>query len=132
MKTIREVEAWCDGAAEQFGDPSIPVCQLFARFLAGGKRGDDIAFTFDPSDDRDLALWLPQLPFPVALSLAPDHRPLIDPAGQLIAFGWEQIVPGIVALTPSLNLPLVIHAFVVLYDVPNPVPWEKSQIVLAS
>lgn len=131
MKTTREVEAWCDGAAERFGDPSIPVCQLFVRFLAGGLPGEDIVAT-PTVNDRELALWLPQLPFPVALEFSQDRRSHIKASGELMAFGWEQIIPGVFALTPSLNLTFVIHAFIVLYDVPNPVPWEKSRIALVS
>jgi hypothetical protein len=36
----------------------------------------------------------------------------------------ERIVPGVWALNPSLNIPGVIHVFVLLYGVPNPAPWE--------
>ncbi|HEX3102554.1 MAG TPA: hypothetical protein VHQ01_12205, partial [Pyrinomonadaceae bacterium] len=32
MKTLEEIEDWCLGAAEQFGDPAAVTGQIFARY----------------------------------------------------------------------------------------------------
>lgn len=40
------------------------------------------------------------------------------------AFGLERIAPGVWVLNPSLLVPGVLHAFVVVVGVPEPAPWE--------
>lgn len=124
MKTFADVAEWCAGAAMQFGDPSAVVCQLFFQWredlraaagdLACGLHGDEVALVLGP----DVAL-------PIPLQLG---EPEISDEG-VITFGTDLIAPGLWAVTPSFNMPGVIHAFVVLYGVPDPAPWEK-RIVL--
>ena len=124
MKTIQEVEAWCEGAAIECGDPSIPVCQLFVRYVEGDHRPDrrrvfDL-FCFR-EDGEDYVLWLgPDLIVPVPIA----REKVVDERG-VQCYGAERISAGVWALTPSLNIPGVIHGFVILYDVPSIPPWER-------
>lgn len=138
MKTIREVVDWCNGAEAQFGDPAIPVAQIFVRYVADidSYRGEDLAFGFSAmtgpnADVAELRLRL----FPgesprewpvrgVALPVAMDGpRFALD---QLLTFGVRPVAPGLWYLHPSLNIPGEIHTFVVLYDVPTPAPWDTE------
>jgi hypothetical protein len=122
MKTFTEVSDWIIGAAERFGDPARPVCQIFARYVAdvAGYRGEDLVF-----GGAGLALWLtPEQSFPLAI--ARRGPACVNGIGQLTAFAAQPIAPGLWALSPSFNVPGVIHAFIVLYDVPNPAPWEAT------
>jgi hypothetical protein len=62
-------------------------------------------------------------------SWANDARTVCSTCAQVLAaFGIIEIVPGLWHLTPSLNLPGVLHMFVVVYDVPSPAPWERRII----
>ena len=55
----------------------------------------------------------------------------MSPLGdELVEFGVDRIAPGLWVLNPSLNIPGVLHAFIALYDVPNPAPWEGGLILL--
>lgn len=128
MKTLSDVERWCHTAAERFGDPSLVTCQLFLRHIShhGQHDGDDLVFAVDRGElflKLDPGEWFP-------LSISPTG-PESDLAGELVAFGLEQIESGLWVLLPSLNVPGLIHAFITLYDVPDPAPWTKL-IVLAS
>ena len=127
MKTFAEVSAWCAGALEQFGDPSIPICQLFVRWR------DDLKAI----DGQELTCgWLDG---ELVLLLGPEFRPLpmlvetgsyqVGEDGELTAYGAELVTAGVWAIKPSLNVEGAIHAFVVLYGVPDPAPWER-RIVL--
>jgi hypothetical protein len=49
----------------------------------------------------------------------------------LQAFGARKFTGGAWALEPSLNLPGILHGFVVLTGVPDPPPW-KRRVVLAT
>lgn len=122
MKTFSELADWLTGAAEQFGDPSFPVCQLFVRYIAdvAGYHGEELVCT------AGLNLWLDrQTPIPLAISR---NGPCMNSVGELTAFAARQLVPGVWFLTPSLNIPGVIDAFIVLYGVPDPAPWERRII----
>ena len=123
MKTIQEVEEWRVAAVIECGDPSLPVCQLFARYVEGDHRPDRQRMfdLFCFRDGEDYVLWLgPDLivPLPIAREKAIDER-------GVHCYGAERIAGGVWALTPSLNIPGVIHGFVVLYDVPSIPPWER-------
>jgi hypothetical protein len=120
MKTFPEVADWIIGAAERFGDPSAVVCQLFVRYLpdVAAYRGDELV-----CGGASLALWLsPELSIPLAISRN-GCAPLVNAVGELTAFAAHQVCAGVWFLTPSLNVPGTIHAFIVLYDVPDPAPW---------
>jgi len=129
MKTLSEVERWCQTAAERFGDPSLPVCQVFLRHVAHSllTQADDLVFTVGSAGDLLLRLEADDY-IPVGISPA---GPEVDANSELVAFGIEQIESGLWVLQPSLNIPGLIHAFITLYGVPEPAPWAKL-IVLAS
>jgi hypothetical protein len=129
MTTYHEVVDWIAGAAEQFDDPATPVCQLFFRWQDNLRRieGDHLACGLA---DGDLALQFvpnfPPLPVPMGLG---DYE--LDANGELLTYGARRITAGVWALSPSLNIEGVIHAFVVLYNVPEPALWD-TRIVLGT
>jgi hypothetical protein len=129
MKTLREIEEWCEGAEKEFGNPSLACGQAFLRYVEkpGGYYGEDLVFC---TDGRRVTLMLGFADFPVEIPLSEDG-PEMNAWGEAVSFGAERVAPGLWSLTPSLNIPGLIHVFVTLYDVPNPAPWEKSLIVLA-
>lgn len=129
MKSCEDVLKWCVGAAEEFGDPSIPICQLFFRWqdqLTAGKCGNDLACGMS---NGELVLYL-GADFPLLPIQIENGQPRIDDIHGLIAFGAEMVTASVWQLTPSLNAVGMIHAFVSLYDVPVPAPWERRIVLL--
>lgn len=130
MKTFRAVSEWCAGAAEELGDPSAAVCQLFFRWQDDLRAVDGVDLVCG-LHEGSLTILLgpkfPALPIPVEVD-----GPRLDERGGLACFGVEPIAPGVWALTPSLNAQGLIHAFVVLYEVPSPAPWERKIIVVGA
>lgn len=122
MKTIEELHEWVTGVEQAFGDPSAATGMLFARYQALPAPSEDLVARYD-GELRLVAGELGEIPI------------AIDPGGyvmrneELVAFGIEQVMPGLWHLIPSLNIPEVLHVFVVLYDVPTPAPWERKLIV---
>lgn len=129
MKSFANVFHWHAGAVEEYGDPSTPICQLFFRWESElgpsiQVRGDNLVGGLYKGD---LGLLLgPTFP-PICIPVRAGEPEIHD--GDLDCYGIEQICTGVWALTPSLNIPELIHAFVVLYDVPIPAPWESSIII---
>ncbi len=132
MKTVLEVEQWCQEAAE-FGDPADAVCQLFVRYVEGNARPKSPKQFLDLDlfcfwEGQDLVLFLgPGMAIPIGVRSGAE---VLMPDDSVDCFGAEKISPGVWALTPSLNVPGMIHGFVVLYDVPSPAPCEQL-VVLA-
>jgi hypothetical protein len=129
MKTINEVARWVDCAVEEFGDPSEPICQIFARWMEPLESydGEDVA-----AGVMDGTVYLrlgPAAMLPI--SIVPNgEEPGLDNEGRC-HYGMERISVGLYALKPSLNVFGLIHAFVTLYDVPARVPWENRIVVVA-
>jgi hypothetical protein len=122
-----DVEVWRAGALLECGDPSDPVCQMFFHFQADLVRYDGEALACGYTrDDLLVLLGATASPLPVPVRCG---DPVIAPTGELDAFGLSPITGDVWALSPSLNLPGVLHGFVVLYGVPTPAPWE-SRILL--
>lgn len=126
MRTVAGLEAWLIGAKEEFGDPSVPVCQLFFRWHSNleGYSADELACSVI---NDELALVMchgiePEL-LPVRMG-EPDMT-----ADECTCFGLQRITPRLWTLTPSFNAPGYLHAFIVLYDVPNPAPWERRLVL---
>jgi hypothetical protein len=126
ITTAADVEAWCAGAALEFGDPSEPVCQLFFHFERDFVNYQGEALVCGWSDGGMLMLLFGAaaaggalLPVPVRAG-----NPIIAPTGELEAFGATPITGDVWALSPSLNVPGALHGFVVLYNVPTPAPWQ--------
>jgi hypothetical protein len=124
MKLVSDLQEWLMNAAERFGDPSIPVGQIFARFAyKDARESEDIVVVWD---GRELRIGVGEgdwLPIPVDVD-----GPVISEAGELECFGIREVCSGLWQITPSLNVPGVIHAFVIIYDAPIVPPW-KSLII---
>jgi hypothetical protein len=129
MKTFREIDEWCEGAAKEFGNPSLACGQAFLRYVEKAERyrGEDLVFA---TDGMRITLMLGFVDFPVEIPISEDG-PEVNAFGEAVSFGAELVAPGLWSLTPSLNIPGLIHVFIALYAVPTPAPWEKSLIVLA-
>lgn len=52
--------------------------------------------------------------------------PCIGDPAKPTAFGLQRISPGVWTYDPSLLVPNILHAFVVVTLVPEPAPWEKT------
>lgn len=132
MKTVADLHTWLAGVEEACGDPSAATAMIFARYQAVETPSGDITARYE--GDR-LLLKLADVARGGALPQGDYLRIPIDPGGyvmrdaELVAFGIEQVMPGLWHLNPSLNIPDVLHVFVVLYDVPTPAPWESRIIV---
>ncbi|MCL4687517.1 MAG: hypothetical protein KJ007_03005 [Burkholderiales bacterium] len=134
MRTSEQLTAWCIGAHRKFGDPSVPVCQCFfewreadARFAASSTPGLEAHYerAFGRHDGVVvLRLW-PDTTVDIPVRTG---EPEVDDDG-VVAFGAEEITRGVWALRPSLNMPGLLHAFVVLYGVPDPAPWARRFVV---
>ena len=123
MKTFAELREWLRGAELEFGDSSEPVCQIFARFTQVRHHKEITCATLPPSE---LLLHLDNdSPIPIRVSTALS----IGLDGAVEAFAAREISTGLWALSPSLNIPGFLHAFVILYDVPSPAPWERLIIL---
>ena len=125
MKTLAEVAEWHEGAEERLEWDLLardPVCQLFFRWVddLGLYRGKELACS---THGKDIALLFAR-PYPLALPLSAGE-PRLSEQGEVEMFGAEKIASGMWALSPSLNMPGIIHAFVVLDGVPDPAPWER-------
>lgn len=119
MKTSQELAEWCAGALIEFGDPAAPVGQMFFRYTEVTlARGDELTCT---ARGDALMLNVGGVP-PLRVDV---EGPAFDEEERLRVFGIKSIVPGLWTLEPSLNLPGMFHAFIVIYDVPNPAPWER-------
>ena len=132
MKTVAEVAEWREGAEAQFGDPAIAVGQTFFRYVADvdAYRGGDLVFGVKPGDGLELRIWPDSSgACGVLLNVSMNGPDLCG--DELVGFGVERIQPGLWVLSPSLNMPGTIHAFVTLYGVPDPAPWEKRIILVA-
>lgn len=122
MKTHAEVGAWIRGAAGEFGDPSIPVCQLFFQYvdiLTGQPRQLTGYFS-----DGVLFLEICGAAFPIRV--VGEHATVEDVGCE---YRGTRVIPGVWSLTPSLNIEGFVHGFVVLYDVPDPAPWEGGMVL---
>lgn len=129
MKTFTEVAEWCLGAVDAFGDSSVPVCQLFFRWQDNLQRftvGDDTLVC--GISEGAFALVFGGLSMPAfPLSVREGEPEVTDE--EVITYGAVRVVDGVWAITPSLNVVGFIHGFVVVYDVPDPAPWERRIIL---
>lgn len=118
MKTLDEIREWIDGARLEYGDPSVPVGVLFVDYQADA--GVRIEYRHNPPE---LVLFLSadrELPLP----FDPDG-PVMDGEESLAAYGLERICDSLWQLLPSLNIPCLLHTFVIVYNAPVPAPWER-------
>lgn len=135
MKTFAEVAEWYAGATERYGDAATPVCQCFFRWTNALRATRSAGIASDADEDLvcgvlhgDVVLVLgptfPTLPLPLRMG----EPEVVD---GVVTFGVDRVATGLWEVRPSLNYEGLIHAFVVLVDVPDPAPWEH-RIVIAS
>jgi hypothetical protein len=135
IQTVENLQRWIQGCAEDLGDPSAAVCSLVFRWmtLAPLSAPADLVCgmaegQFVISLDGD-AVW----PLPIVAG-----DPEISEHKEIINYGAECIAKacGVWILSPSLNIPGLIHGYVTLVGVPSPAPWEKKaaeqKIVIAT
>jgi hypothetical protein len=125
MRTCAELRAWIEGAAAELGDPAEAVGQAFFRWSDNWQaEGADLSAGMHKGE---LVLMLGRgAVIPIQLRAG---DPELAEDG-VVAFSTTQITAGVWAVSPSLNVPGLVHVFVVLYDVPAPAPWERK-IILA-
>lgn len=129
LRTVGDVVAWLRATAEQAEYDLLgrdPICQVFLRFLGFASVPDQrspqapLACYFD---GQGLVLCLGEdlrVPAPVS-----PRGPVISGVGDLAAFGATEVCPGVWALEPSLHMPGLFHAFVVVFDTDS-APWSSS------
>lgn len=62
------------------------------------------------------------LTFPVRVG-----DPVVEECGVMMAWGLRRLGPGTWAVAPSIDAPGVVHAYVVLCEVPEPAPFEVTE-----
>jgi hypothetical protein len=117
-----------NAVGEQLGAPDATVCQLFVPFV-GSRAGvlTDLECAWDARGNA-LLLDLDESADPLLLPASAAGAEMED--GQLVRFGLTRVSDGVWAVEPSLHIPGVLHAFVVLYDVPKPAPWEQLIVLV--
>lgn len=108
-------------------DPVILLTPVWSEAPSLDSRLDQ-AFKISRDSCGDLELHLcvelddfVELRLPVQIGDYTQHRD-----GSVERFGMRRLGPGTWLLQPSLNIPGDIHVFVVMCEVPEPPPWEKS------
>lgn len=130
LRTIDDLAHWCDVSFEAFGDASKPVAVCFARWTDNleAYRGEDIAIgRNDPAAPEDYALRLGPGCY-IAIRLQ-QKQAFVNAAGELEIFGANEVTDGVWSLTPSLNMPGLIHCFLVLYAVPETADFVMRDLV---
>lgn len=131
MRTFADLAQWCEGAAEELGDPAQACCLSFFRWQAdlANYHGEDLACgIIDGEFMLLLAVKQGRVPLPIRLGEAEVTRQ--GPHIELVTYGAELVTQGVWAVDPSLNIEGMVHTFVVLYDVPDPAPWGVERRIL--
>jgi hypothetical protein len=124
MKTFEEFAAWTRAVEEECGDAAAAVCQMFFHWSEHPEEGE---LTCGP-DPRGIVLtFKPPTEGRICLPLKTGEPIFQD--GEVETFGAEQITAGVWALDPSVNIPMFVHGFVVLFGVPEPAPWENVVVI---
>lgn len=114
-----ELDRFLALAKRDLGDPSQPVFVLSANCSKFPEPGDITArfhagnLLLDLGGDR-----------PLVVPVDPDGPVVKD--GKLAAFHIRKLGHGAWALSPSLNMPGILHAFIVVHGAPDPAPWERT------
>jgi hypothetical protein len=121
MTTVDELQRWCEGSELQFGSASAAICQLYFRWVDSllDNRGTELVCgMLNREVHLHFADWTSPLPFP-----------LLTDTVKLDAYCAHRVTKGIYSVMPSLNMPDILHAFITLYDVPEPAPWERRIVI---
>jgi hypothetical protein len=134
ITTNSMLREWCstqslDGMLDD-PDVDVPVCTLVFTAEEGAAQ-DELRFGFSGAPDWQLFLQLGPERLPVNLTTA-GEQPEISDGFELTAFGIVKLGRGVWVLNPSLNIPGELHAYVILRNVPDPAPWEKPRILIAT
>lgn len=125
MKTIAELKQAREWARATFGDPARAVFHLFFRWHDGNGAeysGPDLIASMW---NGRFTLW-PSTQFPLSMPLVAGPARIADSNTMAMeAWGSERLGPGVWAISPSLNQPGALHAYIVLTDVPEPPPWSS-------
>ena len=124
---LDELTQYLEGARARFGDPAKPVFLLAVNFSPITKlQNGDVRAQYNPAIS---SLTLDFGGSLLTIEISPDGA--IFEKDKLLAFHIRKLCSGIWAISPSLNMPGILHAFLVLHNVPEPAPWERM-IFLAS
>ena len=130
MTSTKDLENWISSARSALGDPALWVCQIFAQFLPKPSDGLKINAWLDNQETLILSIAHPPFqPNSIRIPLQFSVHPPKVKNGVLFAFCLQKVTPGIWELYPSLNMPGILHAFVAIYGVPDPAPWEPQVIL---
>jgi hypothetical protein len=130
LLTRDELERFLGDVEKATGDPADATCLLFVRWRDETVCPPDMVASWDTAAGAVLlecvdAQSTRVIPLDVSTLAASTS------GGALTTFHIRSVSPGVWALAPSLNIPGVIHAYVVLHGVPDPAPWERL-VLLAS
>jgi hypothetical protein len=126
IRTMSLLRRWRDLTE---ADPllgEVPVCSLAFRWSASLDSDDLVCGMFADSFTR----WFSaDEAIPVRVRRG---EPEINDEGQLMTFGSERLDGGVWMLNPSLSLPGILHAYLTVYGVPDPAPWDRPSILIAT
>jgi hypothetical protein len=128
--TLPELHDFLDAVYERDDDPSSGTCLMFARWHEARGEGPDMVFEYSPEAEGTVRLLIPMRDGPEIFPLRVTVGEPVICNHAIEAFQMRRICAGVWAMAPSLNIPGVIHAFVVLHGVPEPAPWEQLVILV--
>jgi hypothetical protein len=138
VTTQRELLDFLDQVEDVAGDPAAATCLMFVKWqravLTRDGAVEDYEARWGQVETGGILLLdfvdeeqRRELPLEVSMD-APRFVRLLD--GVMVRYRARKVCDGVWALDPSLNIPGMLHAYVVLHGVPDPAPWEK-RIILA-
>jgi hypothetical protein len=137
VTTQRELLDYLDRVQEATGDPAAGTCLMFVPWMPAVLTENNKPVDYVAAWDAGTGVMLldfvdgqQRRALPLEISMEPPLlRRVLE--GAMVRYQARKICNGIWALNPSLNIPEMMHGYVVLHGVPDPAPWEK-RIVLAS
>ena len=130
VHTMKELYAFTGASFQERGDPCAQVCQMLVPWNYMNVAEGNSYFAEWKKPEEQLLLMLlgtdDSQMFPLLLPVT-EGEPEFDPDGGVARFRLSQIAPSVWVLEPSLRIPQFLHAFVVLYAVPEPAPWQEKK-----
>lgn len=127
MRTIAELKAARQWSKDKLGDAAAAVLHIFFRWHEGNGAEYDGPDLIASMWNGRFTLW-PSTQFPLCMPLVVGPAEIADPNTMAMrAWGSERLGPGVWAITPSLNQAGVLHAYIVITDVPEPPPWAVRE-----
>lgn len=125
-----ELDTFVVGARMRFGDPTRVVGSVFIEYRDDFKGPQDLKAGWDQAHERILLEFFDAGSAPHVMSVPVSKEgAAIGPSGTE-SFHIRKVTRGVWALAPSLNIPGELHAFITLYNVPDPAPWESLIVVV--